>query len=225
MTQVIDQSPLGAPAETDPAAALRRVLAASPEPLTLSKIRAALPPPQRRMSLEELAETLRRQVAANVLYQYPRYRSQQDRYWDRPMAVHVAALLHQALEQGALPWSELRRKLPAYAHPQAEEVLQQQLAQGTLYRYPRAGRGGERFGVRPPDPKDFLRTELSGVFERLEKLGFNQAALREAAIELLHDEEWSSASRSESEPSPEIGALAEQQAETHPEAPDAVSQM
>ena len=68
-------------------AAVRRVLQASPEPLTLSKIRAALPANFRAVSLEALAEVLQRQVAANVLVPYPKYRSPQDRYWDRPMRV------------------------------------------------------------------------------------------------------------------------------------------
>src|SRR5262245_6094037 len=111
MTEVIDQEPREAPADTDLVAAIQRVLAASPEPLTLSKIRAALPTSFRRIGLEELAEALRRQVAANVLQQYPKYRSQQDRFWDRPMPLHVASLLTAALAEGPLAWPQLRRKL------------------------------------------------------------------------------------------------------------------
>ncbi|HEV3260907.1 MAG TPA: hypothetical protein VG013_28910 [Gemmataceae bacterium] len=190
MTQVIDSTHTEAAAGTDLVAAVQQVLRASDEPLTLSKIRAHLPSRFRSMGLEELAEALHRQVAANVLVQYPKYRSQQDRFWDRPMAVHVTALLRLTLEEGPLAWSELRRKLPAYAQAQAEAVLAEQVAQGALYRHPKAGRGGERFGVAPADPKDYLRTELVAVFHRLEQLGFNQAQLREGALELLHEEEW-----------------------------------
>src|SRR5258708_40180609 len=115
MTPVVDQTPVGTPVETDFAAEAHRVLATSAEPLTLSKIRSRLPAPLRKLSLEELGETLKRQVAANVVYLYPKYRSQQDRFWDRPMPIHVAALLRQALEDGPLALPELRRKLPAYA--------------------------------------------------------------------------------------------------------------
>ncbi len=197
MTQVVDQTPKEAPADTDLRAAVHRVLAASAEPLTLSKIRVLLPAPFRRQSLEELGEALRRQVAATTLHQYPKYRSSQDRFWDRSMQVHVAALLRQALLEGPLAWSQLRRKLPRYAQAQAEAVLQEQIAQGLLYRHPPvSSRGGERIGAQPPDPKDYLRQELQAAFGRLEQQGFSQPQLREGAMALLQEEEWSPAQTS-----------------------------
>jgi hypothetical protein len=192
MTQTMEQAQPGTTPETDLVSAVQAVLAGSDEPLTLSKIRAQLPARLRGVGLEELGEALRRQVAANVLTQYPKYRSQQDRFWDRPMPVHVAALVRACLQEGPLASSELRRKLPAYAVGQAEAALQDELAQGRLHRHPPAGkRGGERFGLQPPDPKEYLRTELTGVFRRLMPLGFSQPQLREGALELLHEEEWS----------------------------------
>ncbi len=235
MTEVSDPTPAVPPAEAPAAApdlttAAQRVLAASDEPMTVSKIRARLPGALRNVDLKELSEALERQVAANVLYKYPKYRSQQDRYWDRGMNTHVAQLMRSALEEGPLPWSELRRKLPAYAHGPAQEVLNEQVGQGLLHRHPRAGsRGAERFGVRPPDPKDYLRQELPDLFSRLASLGFTRPQIRAAALELLHEEEW------DVEPAPQPEASAEQsqtphagphtpavaQAETHPETPDA----
>jgi hypothetical protein len=191
MTEVLDRSANPPPAATDLASEVQRVLAASPEPLTLSKIRSQLPTRLRSIDLNDLADALQRQVAANVVYPFPKYRSAQDRFWDRGMTVHIAALLRQSLEAGPLPWSELRRKLPAYAHPQAQEVLEQQIAQGLLHRHPRAGgRGAERVGANPPDPKDYLRQELPALFGRLAGLGFTAPQLRAAALELLHEEEW-----------------------------------
>src|SRR5262249_49270190 len=90
-------------------------------------------------------------------------------------------------------WSELRRKLPAYAQAQAEAVLQEQVAQGLLHRHPRlTSRGPERYGVAPPDARDYLRPELEAVFKRLTDMGFNRAQLRAGALELLHEEEWAS---------------------------------
>jgi len=220
MTEVIDQTQTEAAAATDLVAAIQQVLRASEEPLTLSKIRAHLPSRFRGMGLAELAEVLHRQVAANVLVQYPKYRSQQDRFWDRPMEVHIAALLRTTLEEGSLAWSELRRKLPAYAQGQAETVLNEQVTDGKLYRHPKAGRGGERFGVGPADPKDYLRSELISVFRRLEQLGFTQAQLREGALELLHEEEWALAPAAErtapqpTQPPEEASPAAQARAET-----------
>ncbi len=190
MTEVTAPTPPEAPAEIDLVTALHRVLQNSPEPLTLTKIRPLLPASFRPIGLEELVDSLRRQVAANVVWQYPKYRSQQDRYWDRPMPVHVAALLRAVLQEGPLPWSVLRRKMPAYAQPQLEPVLKEHLSQGLLFCHPRIGRSGERFGLNPPNPKEYLRPELGNLFRRLEQLGFNQSQLRANALELLHEEEW-----------------------------------
>jgi hypothetical protein len=191
MTHLTEQTTPETPAANDLGAAIHRVLAACEEPLTLPKLRSKLPAALRGTSPEELTEHLRRLVAANVLYQYPRYRSQQDRYWDRPMPVHVAALLRTTLQDRPLGWPELRRKLPPYAQAQAEGVLGEQVAQGLLFRHPAATRrGGPRYGAQPPNPRDYLREELSTVFLRLERLGFSLTQLRAGAMELLHDEEW-----------------------------------
>ena len=147
MSPLADPGTPEAPPVADLATAIQLVLQASPEPLTLSRIRAALPAPHRSLSLEDLAEALRRLVAGNVLVQYPRYRSQQDRFWDRPMEVHVITLIEAVLVDGALPWSELRRKLPAYAQGHAEPVLEEHLRRGTLHRHPRGPNGR---ALRPP---------------------------------------------------------------------------
>lgn len=211
-----DRAQPGVTTDTDLVSEIQEVLRNSAEPLTISKIRAALPASLRSIGSEALTEVLQRQAAANVLVQYPKYRSPQDRFWDRPMPVHIATLLRAALEEGALELSKLRRKLPGYAQQQAEAILQEQLSQGRLYRYPRAGRGKERFGVRPPDPKEYLRTELVAVFARLEQLGFKHSQLRESALELLHEEEWASP------PPKAVPAPVEQQPAAEPPAPPLV---
>src|SRR5712692_814584 len=121
--QLADQPAVEKSPQTDDVvAAIQQVLQASEEPLTLSKLKAQLPPRLRALNVED---TLQRQVAANVLYQYPKYRSQQDRFWDRPMPMHVTNLIQSTLQEGPLAWSELRRKLPIYAQAQAEAVLAQ----------------------------------------------------------------------------------------------------
>jgi hypothetical protein len=189
MTQLMDTKPQDVSTDTDSvAAAIQRVLAASPEPLTLPKIRAGLPPALRQANLEDV---LRRQVSANVLHQYPKYRSQHDRYWDRPMPVHIVALIQTALAEGPLGWSELRRKLPAYAQEKAEDIIKEQLNQQRLHTHPRSGsRGSERVGLRPAEARDYLGDELGVVFGRLERLGFTRDQIRQGALDLLRDEEW-----------------------------------
>jgi hypothetical protein len=214
MSQITDQPPAATSSQTDLVTAVQQVLQRSDEPLTPSKIRAALPGGLRNVGLDELADVLHRQAAANVLYQYPRYRGQHDRFWDRPMEVHLTVLLRSVLEEAPLPWSELRRKLPPYAQDKIEPILQGQVEQGALHRHPRLGRGGERYGLRPADARDYLKPELGALFRRLAQLGFSESQLREAAIEVLHDEEWSP----EQTPAPPAaGASQPQAAAAHPQ--------
>jgi hypothetical protein len=191
MNEAVEQTPSSTFAETDLMAAVRRVLERSEEPLTLSKIRSGLPASLRGVSLEALEEMLQRQVGVNALQQYPKYRSQQNRYWDRPMRVHLASLLRTTLEERPLNLSELRRKLPDYAKLQIEPILEEEVAQGNLHRHPAlSSRSGPRYSTRQPNPRDYLRTELDDVFTRLQRLGFSLADLRQSALELLHEEEW-----------------------------------
>jgi hypothetical protein len=195
MAEVLEQTQPQAPNEADLAAALQRILAGSAEPLTPSKIRSQLPASLRGITPDQLTAALRRRVEANVLYEYSPYRSEQPRYWDRPLAVHVVSLVRAALEVGPLTWSQLRRKLPDYARCRAEEVLQEQVRRGELHEHARAGsRTGTRYGLEAPDPREPLRQELVRLFDRLRRdWGFDRARLREAALELLHEEEWDAA--------------------------------
>lgn len=207
MSQVVDHQPFETAAPTaDLASAIQQVLRASDEPLTVAKIKAQLPPALRTANVEE---TLQRQTAANLLHEFPKYRSPHARYWDRPMSEHIAALLRQLLAEKALPWSDLKRKLPAYALERgAETLLQELLAQGQLHRHPKlASRSGERYGVRRPDPKDYLRTELMALFARLQQLGFDNHQLRQGALELLHEEEWAPAVSPPTQTSAPMGEL------------------
>src|SRR5690349_14277130 len=153
MTPLAEQAAPQAPAGTDLASAVHRVLASSPEPLTVPKIRAALPANLRPENPEELTEVLRRQLAANVVQQYPKDRSRKGRIWDGRSPVQATALIRSTLEEKPLAWSELRGKLPEYAQPLAEGVLTEQVAQGLLHRHPPlSARSGVRYGVNPPDP-------------------------------------------------------------------------
>jgi hypothetical protein len=206
MAEVLDQTPPQAPNETDVAAAVQRVLAASDEPLTPSMIRSQLPASMRGLTPEQLTEVLRRRVEANVLYEYSPYRSPQHRYWDRPLAVHVVTLIRAVLTEGPLTSSQLRRKLPDYARDRAEEVLRDQVQRGELHEHARSGsRTGMRYGLEPPNPREPLRQELVRLFDKLQRdWSFSRERLRQAALELLHEEEWDAAPPDE-EPSAEQG--------------------
>ncbi|MCS6852720.1 MAG: hypothetical protein NZ700_16305 [Gemmataceae bacterium] len=219
-------APTVAEETSDLLTAIQRVLERSEEPLTPSMIRSRLPVALRNSNLDD---TLQRQVTANVLYQFPKYRSSQERYWHLPMREHVVRLIRAALAAGPLGWSELRRKVPAYAHAHLEEVVQQELSGGRLFRHPRGSGRGERFGLQPADPKPYVQAELATIFHRLEGLGFTAAQVRVAALELLHDEEWAPtppeprARKEAPEAPPTTGAAAASEPAPAPETPMAPS--
>jgi hypothetical protein len=202
MAEVLDQTLPQAPNEADLMTAIQRILADSAEPLTPSKIRSQLPASLRTITPEQLTEALRRRVDANVLYEYSPYRSQQHRYWDRPLPVHIVSLVSVVLEEGPLTWSQLRRKLPDYARSRAEEILREQVERGALHEHPAAGsRSGVRYGLEAPNPREPLRQELVRLFDRLQRSwGFPRNRLRQAALELLHEEEWDAAPPTEEAP-------------------------
>ncbi|MCI0639341.1 MAG: hypothetical protein L0Y72_29185 [Gemmataceae bacterium] len=177
-------------AATDLAGAVRQVLHQSEEPLTVSKIRALLPPVLRDTPIGYLSETLHRQVAAQVLVLFPKYRSSQDRFWDRPLRVHVERLLNELLRDEPLPWSEIRKRLPHYAKIAAETVLEEQLAKGQIHRHPPLRpRLGSRYGLSTPDPRPYLAPELTGLLARYESMGFPLARVRATLLDLLQETE------------------------------------
>lgn len=179
---------------TDVVEAIRDVLRASDQPLTPTRIRAVLPLPLRTLSLEAIRAALRRQVAAQVLILFPKYRSDQDRYWDRPLRQHVEQLLRRILRDGPMTRTELRRRLPAYARILADNVLDAWLVKGRVYEHPSSSRrAGPRLALYPADPRPHLRLELDALFGRLEHLGFTRPQLRDAALTILQAEDWSHA--------------------------------
>lgn len=220
MSPIRDEFVAGLPLEQDLVTNLETILLQSQEPLTLTKIRSLLSPRFRHLTLEEMESVANRQIAAGVWYEYPKYRSQHYRYWDRPMEIHLARLINLTLKDKPLGLSELRRKLPDYAKPRVEGVLQDLLSKGKLFCHPPVdGRSGIRYGIERPDAKNYLRREIGAALAKVEQLGFSYGELREAALQILN-EGWSKhLSHSESEtftPSPYyLSALNGSQSNSH----------
>ena len=177
--------------------AIRGVLQASGEPLTLPRILERLPEPYRDVRLEDLTELLERQVRAHVLVGCPKYRSAQDRYWDRPLREHATVLLHEAIKEGPMSWTDLRKKLPKYLRHLAESALNEELAKGTIHRHPPAtSRRGPRYAHQPADVRCYASKELHEMLARLEQCGFARADARDSLMQLLQEEEWAESARS-----------------------------
>lgn len=189
-----------APTEGHLAAEVQRILSHSEAPLTPAKLASRLPGAIRRHASVQLQACLERLVAAGVVHLYPPYRSRHNRYWDRGMKAHVAWLLRRLLERGPLGGQEIRRGLPLYATTHADHVLQEQIGQGLIHRLPPLkSRGRERFGLNPPDVREYLRGRLQTLFQEMEQLGFLENQLRMGTISLLQEEEWGAPERERSE--------------------------
>jgi hypothetical protein len=171
--------------------AVHSVLKESAEPLTIPRIRERLPEGFRATGPEVLADVLQRQVAANVLVICPKYRSGQDRYWDRTLREHAKVVIRQSLGAGPASWSDLRKRLPKYLRHLAESVLNEELAHGTLHRHPPTTvRNGPRYALEPADVRTYVNKELAALLLRLEQRGFPRCQTRLAIMQLLQEEEW-----------------------------------
>lgn len=177
---------------TDLVDAVREVLRHSAEPLTIPRIRERLPMPLGAIRIEELTDVVQRQLAAHVLVMCPKYRSSQDRYWDRPLREHAKVVLGEALRSGPMSWADLRKKFPKYLRHLADSVLNEELAKETIFRHPptSARMGGPRYGLKPADVRSYANKELHDMLTRLEQCGFGRAESREAIVQLLQEEEW-----------------------------------
>ena len=171
--------------------AVHSVLKQSDEPLTIPRIRERLPEEFRGIAPEVLADMLQRQVAANVLVMCPKYRSGQDRYWDRSLREHTKVVIRDTLRVGPASWSYLRKRLPKYLRHLAESVLNEELAKGSLHRHPPTTvRNGPRYALEPADVRTYIAKELSAMLQRLEQRGFPCSQTRMAIMQLLQEDEW-----------------------------------
>ncbi|MFO0965820.1 MAG: hypothetical protein U0793_09590 [Gemmataceae bacterium] len=185
--------------DADPVEAIVAALRRSPQPMSAARLRGCLA--LRGLTVQGLEPILRRQVAAGVLFLYPKYRGAGDRFWDRPIQVHLGQLVRAALLAGPLTWSELRRRLPDYAKIFGDAALKDEIALGRVFRHPPTGpRQGVRYALCPPAAEPYVRQELSGLFRRLATLGFAEDKVRTALRVILdgksgspahyHTEDW-----------------------------------
>jgi hypothetical protein len=182
---------------TDLVDAIHDVLKESAEPLTAPRIRERLPSRYRNLRLEDVIEALQRQVAAQVLVICPKYRSRQDRYWDRSLRDHASVVLHDALRGGPMAWADLRKKFPKYLRHLADLVLNEELARGTIFRHtPMSIRMGPRYALYPADVRIYASKELPALLARLEQCGFARHESREALMHLLQEDEWAESAAS-----------------------------
>ena len=168
MTSSVEHAPTASAASSESAtpvdlhSAIRHALAASDEPLTVSKIRAALPTALRQTPLEECEQNPaagdRGQQAAPV----SEVSQSQDRYRDRPMPVHVAHLLSVALDERPRPGPNCAASCPPTRRSWLA-VVEREIHENCTHRHPRhPARGPEsRSAYGRPTPRITCGTNCS----------------------------------------------------------------
>jgi hypothetical protein len=137
----------------------------------------------------------------------PKYRSGQDRYWDRSLREHARMLMRGALKDGPLSWADLRKRCPKYLRHLTESVLNEELARGAIHRHPPISpRAGFRFALQPVDVRSYAARELEGALARLAERGIALSDAREALMQLLHEAEWAEDGHAEVAPSAQMFA-------------------
>ena len=152
---------------SDIATAILSLLAASSDPLPMSKLKAGL---RKRHDLpaEELGALVASHVVLGTVFRYAPLRGEGFRYWDRDRGHYLDTLIERELREAALPIHTLRgrvvRRLGDASETELRERIEGLLRVGRLHELPRvAGNRAARLSAKPPDPKDYL----SGLIERL----------------------------------------------------------
>ncbi len=152
---------------SDIKAAILSLLAASPDPLPVSKLRAALRK-RHDLSVQELEALVAGHVGLGTVFRYAPLRGEGFRYWDRDRGRYLDTLIERELREAALPIQTLRgrvaKRLPDISEGELSVRVAGLLRAGRLHELPRvAGNRAARLSAKPPDPKVYL----SGLIQRL----------------------------------------------------------
>lgn len=152
---------------SDIATAILSLLAASPDPLPVSKLKTGL---RKRHDLpaEELEALVASHLGLGTVFRYSPLRGEGFRYWDRDRGHYLDTIIERELRDAALSVHTLRgrvaRRLGDASETELRERVERLLRVGRLHELPRvAGNRAARLSTKPPDPKAYL----SGIVQRL----------------------------------------------------------
>jgi hypothetical protein len=143
-----------------------RALALQPQPITISRLRASLPPPLRgtpasfRAQLDSLASRSRVWLYASGSKSPPLV-------WDRAPEVLaetvIVACLKKPLSLADIE-KKTRAKLKRLSVTERRNAIDRLLASGRLFRWPRQPRARtEKLGLQPPDPREYVASALKAL--------------------------------------------------------------
>ena len=162
------------------ATALLSLLAASPDPLPLSKLKAGLRK-RHDLSVQELEALVASHLGLGTVFRYPPFRGEGYRYWDRDRGHYLDTLIERELHAAALPIHTLRgrvaRRLGDASEAEVRERIEGLLRVGRLHELPRGpGSRSARLSAKPPDPKDYLSGTIQRLVQAIEEESLRLAA-------------------------------------------------
>ena len=165
---------------SDIATAILSLLAASPDPLPVSKLKAGLRKPH-DLPAEELEALVASYLGLGTVFRYAPLRGEGFRYWDRDRGHYLDTLIERELRDAALSVHTLRgrvaRRLGDASETELRERVERLLRVGRLHELPRiAGNRAPRLSARPPDPKAYLSVMVQRLVHAIEEESLRLAA-------------------------------------------------
>jgi hypothetical protein len=202
----------GAPTDVALEEVALRALALQSQPVTISRLRASLPPPLRgtpasfRAQLDSLASQSR-------IWLYASGSKSPPLVWDRPPEVLaetvIVACLKKPLSLADIE-KKTRAKLKCFSAAERRGAVDRLLAAGRLFRWPKQPRARtEKLGLQPPDPREYVASALKALAKAVAQAtaAFTEAGIaadstHAAILAAVQEQDWArGVGRSES-PSP-----------------------
>lgn len=155
---------------------IRAVLERASKGLSAHQVHVALPRAA-RPSREAVAAELRRLAGAGAAHAWPGGKS--PLYGARPFEEVLRERVEALVREAPRTEAQLRKGVPAEAHPLVRQLIADLVGQGRLHHHPKV-RGREVFGAEPADPLPELRPLVEAAVARLVRKGFPEAGVRAA---------------------------------------------
>ena len=189
--------------DADQADVILRALAAEQAPVTIAKLRAALPamyrgsPASFRAAVEALGATER-------VWLFSAGGKKPPLVWDRPPQVLAESIIAGVVGSQKAPLSpadiekKTRTKLKMLTVAERREVVDSLVASGRLFRWPKKPKGRtELIWSRPPRAHEYLEAALAAFDKAVNELadafadvGLDPHEVRTAALDAIRSREW-----------------------------------
>lgn len=176
-------------------------LALQPQPVSISRLRSSLPSPFRGKpaSFKNRLESL---AGSRSIWFFPTGKPTQPLAWDRSPAVFAETVILAALSKKPLTTGEIetktRAKLKHLSPADRRHIFDTLLSAQRIFRWPKKpGTKSEKFGIAPPDPREYLASALKALGKAVAKVadafaevGIPPSKTHAATLAAIQSERW-----------------------------------